>query len=370
MLLVVDTRERAVIECGFGDEFEVKIEQITVGDYAVVDNNRIIAIFERKTIADFVASIKDGRMDNRNKMLQLRKETGCAIFFIVEGRNIDPSIPLSGNITYANIESSIFHMMMRDGIHAVWTKNAFETSQILVRFMKSMTTLPPSKDLLVAPTTMETLTLTHDSKIAVIDERGIIIRQEGEGGASAGDVLGCNEPFHTSASNLLLAPTPSSPPLEAIEDVNTKSLIDKLKEERKKPEDALLVDMWKCFINVGTVSATVLATNFSLHDVFITRSIGVEALERIRINGRKLPAKTIESIVNPSPLIQRKILSLVPRWSARTTNVILERYLSLKAIIEDDEVIHEQITEKNKLGISRLSNLKLFMNKKIILHGA
>src|SRR5882762_5214242 len=88
--LIIDTRESAV-SC-HKDAFTMittEIAQIAVGDYAILrqfgEQETIIAIFERKTYPDYGASLKDGRHQNKDKLLALRRKTNCRVFYIMEG---------------------------------------------------------------------------------------------------------------------------------------------------------------------------------------------------------------------------------------------------------------------------------------------
>ena len=141
MELCVDNRERAVIK--YSDIWEsnglkFRLKQMTIGDYALVFENKIIAVFERKTYTDYASSISDGRHSNVNKLLNLREECGCDIYYIIEGSAFPSPTRRFNNITYSAIESSIFHLMARDKIFMLYSKNNEETAKLLVRFSKSM----------------------------------------------------------------------------------------------------------------------------------------------------------------------------------------------------------------------------------------
>jgi ERCC4-type nuclease len=77
--------------------------QITVGDYIVVSGDKIVAVIERKTLDDYGASLKDGRANNKQKMINLRKKTGCRIIYIIEGDAFPSPNDCYSNIPYKNI---------------------------------------------------------------------------------------------------------------------------------------------------------------------------------------------------------------------------------------------------------------------------
>lgn len=351
MILIADTRERAVIEHGFGDEYEVKVEQMTVGDYAIAHENRILAIIERKTLTDFAASITDGRMNNREKLKKLRDETGCAVYFIIEGRHgkIGPETVIANSIRWRQIESSIFHMQMRDGFHFIFTFSISDTAQTLFRFMKSLSTLPNYIGGNKLPT-HEEVVLTADAKVAVVDNRtGTPLRIEGEGGASVGEVLGYIKP----------------PNIEALLDPNisTKDVIERLKEKVTTPDDAVVLELWRQLPMVGNVTACVLASNFTIADLFNGEL--ASKVDEITINGRKLKESTVKGIKNINSETKCKLLKALPRWSGNSATAVLAKHNNdMMAILADKELYSVQVS-KTKLGASKVAILLKYMNMKI-----
>ncbi len=148
--LIIDTRERKVSEHKTDLTCDYKIQQISVGDYHIVHEytnsqgqtvNKILAVIERKTYADYAASIKDGRSDNKSKMIELREDTNCRIIYIIEGSAFPDPKDYVGGISFKNIESSIFHLMLRDNIMIMYTKDTIGTAKTLVRLIDSTNTL-------------------------------------------------------------------------------------------------------------------------------------------------------------------------------------------------------------------------------------
>ena len=143
--LIVDTRERflhKLIQDTFsanGVHFETM--QINTGDYLICEQvgsgMEILACIERKTLKDYAASFKDGRYNNTNKMIDLREKTNCQLYYFVEGQVfLAPTTRIAG-IPYKNIVNSTIHMMIRDNIHTVRTKDEQGTVDTLVDFIRS-----------------------------------------------------------------------------------------------------------------------------------------------------------------------------------------------------------------------------------------
>jgi hypothetical protein len=147
--LVADTRERHVhasLQAIFGPAgAEVHIGQINVGDYLICRRKRpgeagapeILACIERKTLKDFAASFKDGRYQNRQKMLDLRSATGCQLYFFVEGPAFPKPTWKVARIPYESILAAMTSLMVRDGVHVVQTKDELGSARRLLRFVRA-----------------------------------------------------------------------------------------------------------------------------------------------------------------------------------------------------------------------------------------
>lgn len=140
MELVIDVREDKVLRLKelFNETIGLRVEQIETGDFCFVVNGEIHTVFERKTLKDYAASIKDGRLANqREKMLEIRERTNCNVIIILEGP-LNPSPETQyGGIKFKNIESSCLHLMVRDKFHIHRTRNVQETIGFLSRFCVS-----------------------------------------------------------------------------------------------------------------------------------------------------------------------------------------------------------------------------------------
>ena len=109
----------------------VQASSLHAGDFAFVDeNNSVIALFERKTHADLVNSIKTDRYHlQKGKLLSFRASNqGCTIYYIIEGpAKMDKMT-----------ESAMFHMQFRDKIHILKTRDVKDTMETLFRLKASV----------------------------------------------------------------------------------------------------------------------------------------------------------------------------------------------------------------------------------------
>lgn len=143
--LVVDDRESKVIPF-FKESYadiEVKVQRLHIGDYALMQDDKVIVIFERKSWSDLSSSIKDGRSENVNKLIMLREQTACKIIYLIEGRCRNSPSKKFARIPYKALLSSLDHLIMRDNIHVIYSNNYEDSAVRLIEFATSYLTLNP-----------------------------------------------------------------------------------------------------------------------------------------------------------------------------------------------------------------------------------
>jgi hypothetical protein len=145
--LIADARERAVIPFIEEEirEFAFIVKQVTTADYLVCIHRRgssgppdIVAALERKTLADFAASFRDGRHRNTEKLLALRSATGCGLYYLVEGPAFPDASMSFGGIPHTNILAAMTRLMVSDGIFVVQTENARGSARRLGDFLRTL----------------------------------------------------------------------------------------------------------------------------------------------------------------------------------------------------------------------------------------
>ena len=89
MLIQIDSREPDILKNSF-DNYE--IVNLDLGDIVIKNNNDcIVCIFERKTLDDLLASVKDSRYTEQSERLSnLELESNC-IYYIIEGNRYNYS---------------------------------------------------------------------------------------------------------------------------------------------------------------------------------------------------------------------------------------------------------------------------------------
>lgn len=129
-------------ELNGGGNIDFKIMKLTIGDYAIMmprDNgSRLVAIIERKTWKDLAASIKDTRCQEQlNSMLELRKKTGCLLYYILEGQAFISDDTKKGGIKFSSLYKKVLSITTY-GIVTLQTKDDKHTAKTLIRLCRAL----------------------------------------------------------------------------------------------------------------------------------------------------------------------------------------------------------------------------------------
>ena len=140
--LKVDNREGKIIELLNKDENKeqnVEFEQLELADFQFWYNDELKLLFERKTITDLQASIKDGRYKNQ-KASVLSKVTTNQFFYIIEGSVKYAKDPKNNNDKM--VQGAVINTMIRDNISFFFTKSVEETCELILSIKKRLTEHP------------------------------------------------------------------------------------------------------------------------------------------------------------------------------------------------------------------------------------
>ena len=91
MLLKVDNREKIIIPalttaCNRIEGVKIETENMPLGDAGIyADNGDELVLFERKSLSDLAASIKDGRYSEQSLRLSATLTPNHNIVYIIEG---------------------------------------------------------------------------------------------------------------------------------------------------------------------------------------------------------------------------------------------------------------------------------------------
>ncbi len=141
--ILVDYRERKVfdalslnstIKSGL---LHYEIKNLNYGDYNILYDNKVLAVFERKTWKDLSATIKDKqRSENIEKLKFCRDETKCDVYYIIEGNFRFGDNRKIGGIEFHKLEMKLISLMVNFGIYVVQSSNEAHTIDKIVKFAK------------------------------------------------------------------------------------------------------------------------------------------------------------------------------------------------------------------------------------------
>jgi ERCC4-type nuclease len=334
--LIADTREGAVIP--FLDDALTEhahfVAQINVGDYNICRTgsrapdgpvppaqSAVLACVERKSLVDFAASIRDGRYEKEvGGMLRLREETGCQLFFFVEGPAFPNLNRKFSKTPYSTLLSACTSLMVRDGIFIVQTEDEAHTAKRLADLMRTFDAKVPvpvcvaNNKANVAPECKQT-----DTAVGAGDE----------------DDVG-------TASQALTIP-------------------EALTRRVEPTASEIAVDMWSRLSGVSIVLGKALTKEMSVADL-VGGWISEAEIKKLKSPSGKTISKTaIESLLAVRDDLDGhavKLISGIRGMSVPVATAVLAATKGLKALCgrEPAQIAHIEIAQKNrkvKLGLAK-----------------
>jgi ERCC4-type nuclease len=337
--LIVDTRERflhKLIQDTFGaNGVHFETMQINTGDYLICEQvgsgMEILACIERKTLKDYAASFKDGRYSNINKMLDLREKTNCQLYYFVEGQVfLAPTTRIAG-IPYKNIVNSTIHMMIRDNIHTVRTKDEQGTVDMLLDFIRSYekidirATRPPNK-----PTDA-----SADITTSVVSEN------ESEHTGSCEDTIPLKVDTHQEDATLI-----------------TKKI--------DKSDITIITEMWESLAGISISTARNIADTCSFEE-FFNQDIDIKSIKTQ--GGKSIIKSGITSLNSLKKYDVKKsinILAAIPGISKTVATQLIDKY-NLSELITTPQLSEFKIQQKSRevrFGESKSALIKKYLTYK------
>jgi ERCC4-type nuclease len=103
----------------------ITTENLLIGDMSINDNdNNVVILFERKSIADLIASIKDGRYREQSYRLSGSEHANHNIIYVIEG-------PIGKFVDKQIVYSSMFSLNYYKGFSVFRSNNLEDTAYIL-----------------------------------------------------------------------------------------------------------------------------------------------------------------------------------------------------------------------------------------------
>ena len=127
--LIIDNREKYIINMISNRNIEFTLENLNLGDINFYYDSKPILLIERKTMADLASSIKDGRHREQKFRLKSQKDI-CKVLYLFEGT---PSDFKFQKINKDTIISAINNTFIRDGFFIKETTNLDETINFIIQ---------------------------------------------------------------------------------------------------------------------------------------------------------------------------------------------------------------------------------------------
>jgi ERCC4-type nuclease len=139
MKLVIDNREPAELITTLQSRVDnISLENLELGDIIIKnDNNEVVLIFERKSLADLISSIKDGRYKEQSFRLSHSELDNKYIYYIIEG-NIVSFLNKEKEPIKKMLFSSILSLSYKKGFSILRTSGLPETAEFIIRFYEKI----------------------------------------------------------------------------------------------------------------------------------------------------------------------------------------------------------------------------------------
>jgi crossover junction endonuclease MUS81 len=136
--ILIDSREHQLYERLKESPFTIEQKQLDIGDIHLVKDDFYI-ILERKTFADFAASLKDGRYREQKYRL---KESQAPVAYLLEGVPNIPELSVMNQSVYgiqpSAFISAILHTSFREGFHMFFASDMEETMRWILELAKRL----------------------------------------------------------------------------------------------------------------------------------------------------------------------------------------------------------------------------------------
>lgn len=139
MILNIDNREPIEIKEKIKSRIEnINLKNLEIGDFEIVDEERNqLLIFERKSLEDLVASIKDGRYEEQSLRLSNLNLSKQNIYYIIEG-NLEKFQKKNDESRMKMVYSAIYSLSNTKNFNVLNSNNENETSEYIIRFYEKL----------------------------------------------------------------------------------------------------------------------------------------------------------------------------------------------------------------------------------------
>lgn len=140
MLLKIDNRERTIIPaletaCSQIEGVMLYVENMELGDAGIYDDDGTeLVLFERKSLSDLAASIKDGRYAEQSLRLSAQPLANHNVVYIIEG-SIEQYNHKRNSIHYKTLMSAMVSLNYFKGFSVVRSWSILETIDVIMSYV-------------------------------------------------------------------------------------------------------------------------------------------------------------------------------------------------------------------------------------------
>lgn len=340
--LIVDTRERLgipnMIQKQFGENDVLKeliIKSLDTGDYQILQDDKIIAIIERKTLNDLSASMGDDRRNNINNLLLERHINNCDLYYLIEGPAFPSSNRKFSRKPYKMLESYIFRLMIKYKISIIQSKNPEHTSHIINKLFNKYydVYMEDSQNIL------NNIEISNDNIKISSDNIEISsgIMENSQNILNNMEIS--NDNIKMSSDNIEISGGMNKNSIILLpNNINLRSLDDNAK---------IVCKMWMSIRGVNT-------------EIAINRMVKYSIIEYLEISQED------NSVIMLPSYTQCIMLSRIPGLSLNSAKIIIKHCKSLLLFNNtDNSLLKYQITPKTKLSNNKIIKIKKYINFKL-----
>lgn len=136
-IITIDVREHELIQLAGEKNIPVQTEQLPIGDILIRNADQTL-VFERKTLADLAASIKDGRYSEQRQRLKSTYPFHRVTFIIEGNASSLRTQPMTARMPSKAILSALISAQYRDGFHVYHTTGPADTLWYLQQIAERM----------------------------------------------------------------------------------------------------------------------------------------------------------------------------------------------------------------------------------------
>lgn len=308
---------------GNGGKIGYMVKQVTVGDYIIVKNGVVSAIFERKTWKDMAASIKDGRIYTQHeRMCEIEANSGVRIFYIVEGAIGNDDDKVTARMPFKALNTKVRHLTLL-GTQIIHTLNTNDTARHVVKY---------ARDIAIS---------NEYCGIAYFRKQMAVMAQQ------------CRHYGYGTLAGYIDNAMDDKTIMGGVS-ADISSAVKVLTTRQETPEEVILCNMWKAFAYITDANVNFIRSKMKLMDFVLCSEDYADVFANLTYaSGTRLGKRSVKIIedLNREEVVA-KLVSAVPGFSAKAAKNVAAYYGNIKRLIATsvEELVTVRKTEKSNIN--------------------